>query len=157
MSLLDFLKAAAGEESLHSKLGQWRQKVSMALDVLDSVGAAGAADDVWNASASVQVNDAVYISSANTVDRADATAGSTAIPVIGFVTSKPTPTTAVVQYSGVLPNVFVGLVPGTIYYLSETPGGIVPSGTLFPPGSWNQQVGVAKNTTTLFAAILEAA
>ena len=153
MSLLDYLKAAAGEASLHTKLGQWRQKVSAALD---ASGSAGAADDVWNCPASVQVNGAVYVSGADTVDQADATAGSTKVPVIGFVTSKPTPTTAVVQYSGVLPNVFVGLVPGTIYYLSETPGGIMPAGTLVPPGTWNQQVGVAKSATTLLAAILEA-
>lgn len=153
MSLLDLLVAAAGEASLHTKLGRWRQRVSAKLDAL---GDAGSADDVWNCPSTVQVNDAVYVSGADAVDKADASAGSTAVPVIGFVTSKPTPTTAVVQYSGVLPNVFVGLVPGTIYYLGTTPGSIIPAGTLLPPGSWNQQVGVAKNATTLFASILEA-
>lgn len=33
-TLLDFLKAAAGESSLHTKLGQWRQKISAQVDAL---------------------------------------------------------------------------------------------------------------------------
>jgi hypothetical protein len=35
MKLLDYLKAAAGESSLLSKLGIWRQKVSVAVEALD--------------------------------------------------------------------------------------------------------------------------
>lgn len=37
--LLDFLKAAAGEASLHSKLGQWRQKISVEVDEISSSAA----------------------------------------------------------------------------------------------------------------------
>lgn len=134
-----------GEQSLHSRLGRWVLAVSARLDSSADV------NDVWTCPASVQLNDAVYVSGANAVDQA---AASGAAPVIGFVTSKPTSTTAVVQYSGQVSG-FNGLVAGTVYYLGQAAGSIVPAGTV-QPGPVVQQVGVAKNSTTLLAVILEA-
>lgn len=42
MILLDLLKASGGEESLHSRLGVWRQRISEDLDRLSGGGTAGA-------------------------------------------------------------------------------------------------------------------
>lgn len=152
--LLDLAKALAGERSLHGRVGRW---ILAASAIIDGLGAAETElRDTWSCPANVAVNDAVYVSGADAVDLADATAGGTAFPVIGFVVSKPTATTAVVQYGGLLPNTFVGLVPGGVYYLSETPGQIEPAGIIHPPGTIIQQVGVAKNATTLLVVILEA-
>lgn len=147
--LLDLFKAAAGQLQLSGALGRWAQAVSNFGDL-----ATQSFQDTFSCPSTVQVNDTVYVSGANAVDRANGASGSTANPTIGFVTSKPTPTTCVVQFAGVLPNRFVGLVPGTIYYMGLTPGAIVPAGTIFPGGATIQQVGIAKNSTTLIAVIM---
>lgn len=150
--LLDFAKSVASEKSLHGRLGRWILEVSKALDD----PATSPVSDVWDCPSTVAVNDVVYVSGVDQVDGADASAGSSKIPAIGFVTSKPTPTTAVVQYAGLLPNTFAGLVPGTAYYLGLSPGTIVPAGTLFPPGSTVQQVGVARSSSRMLATVLDA-
>jgi hypothetical protein len=149
--ILSLLKAAAGQIPLTSPLGRWATALSNEADQ----GGAVAAQDVWNCSASVQVNDVVHVSGADTVNQAlDSGDASSQMPAIGFVTSKPSPTTCVVQYSGKLPNVFSGLIPGTLYYVSATQAGkIVPANTIFPGTSLVQQVGVARTTTELVAQI----
>lgn len=93
----------------------------------------------------VAVGEAVYLSAADTVDKADAT-DNTKI-AIGVVTSKPTTTSAVVALFGEAP-VFSGLTPGATYYLATTPGAV----TAVPPsasGNVVQPVGFARNATTL--------
>jgi len=146
--MIDLLKSVAGEIPLSGAFGRWAQALSIETDQGQS---ALSSQDTFSCPGTVSVNDLVYVSGANTVDRANGAAGSPNNPAIGFVVSKPTATTCVVQFSGLLPNVFVGLVPGTIYYMGLTPGVIVPAGTVFPGGSTIQQVGIAKNTTTLIA------
>lgn len=154
--ILSLLKAAAGEISLSSKLGQWAQALSAEADQgVAAVVAASANQDTFSCPSTVSVNDLVYVSGTNTVDRANG-AGTTAIPAIGFVISKPTATSCVVQYSGLLPNVFVGLTPGGVYTLGKTPGALGPPGTLYGPGTTVQQVGIAKSSTKMIAVIGEA-
>jgi hypothetical protein len=153
--LLDLLKSATGEWGVHSAFGRWCLAVSRGVD-----GANAALTDTFTCPAAVAVNDLVYVTAAgDTVDKA--TADQTLAPAfprpgIGFVISKPTPTSCVVQSSGLLPNTFVGLTPGMLYYMGLVPGALVVEGTLMPGGSTNQQVGVAKNATELIAVILEA-
>jgi hypothetical protein len=102
----------------------------------------------------VAVLDAVYISAADTVDKADAD-DTTKQPVIGFVVSKPDPTTAIVRFSGELSG-FAGLTPGKTQYLSTVPGQITetaPSSPPDPPGTIVQPLGFARNATTIVIEI----
>jgi hypothetical protein len=102
--------------------------------------------DLYACLASVSVRDAVYLSAADTVDKADADGVGTQ-PLIGFVVSKPTTTTCRVIYYGEIPG-FSGLTIGVNYFLSETAGGI----TITAPtvgGSIIQKVGFARSATTL--------
>jgi hypothetical protein len=69
------------------------------------------------------------------------------LPARGFVTSKPTPTTAIVQYGGEVDG-FSDLVPGATYYMSPTPGHISSEPPSLP-GNLVQRIGFAKNTTTI--------
>lgn len=94
----------------------------------------------------VAVGDPVYITGSGTADEASATSISTA-PCIGFVTAKPTTTTAIVQVNGFLSGAFAGLTPGSTYFLAVG-GGI----TATPPdtvGNIIQKVGVAVTATEL--------
>lgn len=103
--------------------------------------------DNYNCPTSVAVNDVVYESAgSNNVDRANATSTATG-PAIGFVISKPTTTTCIVQFMGPVSG-FTGLTPDTQYYLTTANGAI---STTPPSGSGNtvQKVGVAKSTTVL--------
>jgi hypothetical protein len=98
----------------------------------------------------VAVGDAVYVSAADTVDKADASAAATT-PVVGFVVSKPLATTAIVQYDGELGG-FAGLTTGARYFLALTAGEIaLPGDADFPTlaGEVVQVLGVARNATTL--------
>jgi hypothetical protein len=97
----------------------------------------------------VAVGDVVYLSAADTVDKASATDDTK--PAIGVVVSKPTATTAVVRWGGTA-SVFAGLTPGATYYLSTVAGTITDTA---PSGSGNivQRLGFAKNATTLFIQI----
>ena len=98
----------------------------------------------------VAVGDAVYLSSANTVDKSDAVSQAT-MPVIGFVKSIAF-FIATVKYSGPLGG-YVGLTSGKVYFArAGTPGAIVKLGDPgFPANSGEvlQRLGYAKNTTTL--------
>lgn len=92
--------------------------------------------------------DAVYISSADTVLKADATATSTA-KIIGFAPLAITATSdGSIQEDGVLAGVLSGATAGDVYFLSETAGQI---STTRPTasGSMVVKVGYAKNATDL--------
>lgn len=100
--------------------------------------------------AGVAVGDAVYITGADAVDKADASAIGTS-PAFGLVRFKPSTTECIVQSSGEM-DVFAGLTAGDTYYLSaSTPGGI----TNVTPGNGEtvQPLGFARNGTTLFVLI----
>lgn len=96
--------------------------------------------------AGVNVLDAVYASAPDTVDRAEADTAK--IPCVGFVYTKPVATSAVIQYSGELAG-FTGLVPGDTYWVGLTPGSITNDVDSYPLGAVVQEVGWARNTTTL--------
>lgn len=104
------------------------------------------ASGLYNCDASISVRDAVYLSASGTCAAADAD-DATKQPLIGIVASKPTATTAVMQYHGEVGG-FVGLTPGATYYLSKTPGqitAVAPS----DPGDIIQRVGFAKTPNVL--------
>lgn len=105
---------------------------------------------IYNCPATVAINDAVFLSAADTVDQA-ASNIVTDRPCVGVVIAKPTATTCEIQYAGELGG-FAGLVPGDTYYLSTTPGILtnVPPST---PGEIVQEVGFARNATTLVVLI----
>jgi hypothetical protein len=92
----------------------------------------------------VSVLDVVYLSSANTVDQADAD-DVTKRPLVGIVIAKPTTTSATVLYYGELDG-FTGLTPGDTYYLSTTPGQLTATAPT-ASGSIQQRVGFARSTT----------
>lgn len=99
---------------------------------------------------SLTLLEVVYLSAADTVDRADAN-NATAVPAIGFAREKLSATQAVVQYNGELDG-FVGLVTGDTYYLSEIAGqvtNVAPTDT----GAIVQEVGFARNPTTMVIKI----
>ena len=95
---------------------------------------------------SIDPNDPVYVTTANNADLADATSIATG-PCIGFVSTKLTATSAVVQTNGFLAG-FTGLVAGDTYFLAVG-GGI----TTTPPntvGNIIQKIGIAVSTTVLW-------
>ena len=92
--------------------------------------------------------DVVYISSADTVSKADASVIATA-KVIGFAPNAITAaSTGAIQENGVLAGVISGATAGTPYFLSTTAGDIA---TARPSGSGEvvYKMGYAKNTTDL--------
>lgn len=113
---------------------------------LDWIERGNLVSDIYSCPISLAVNDAVYISGINAVDKADAN-GSGTYPAIGFIESKPTTTQAIVKFIGELGG-FSGLVAGTTYYLSETAGGITATAPT-AIGTSVQVLGEARDTTTL--------
>ena len=101
------------------------------------------------------IGDAVFVSAADTIDRADATSIATA-PVLGFIQAKPTPTSAILAYAGELGG-FGGLVPGATYFLDQVVGQITTTPPALPgdlgTGKVVQRVGRARNPTTLVLQI----
>ena len=125
------------------------------LSVSSLGGSGGSPSPAYSDFGATSVLDLAYISAADTLAQADATAIATA-PAVGFVSAKPTVNTARLQTSGELAG-FVGLTPGALYYLDQVPGQI----TLTPPalpgdagsGKIVQRVGRARNATTLLIQI----
>lgn len=105
-------------------------------------------DDSYIAEVNVAARDVVYISSADNVSPADASASASS-QAVGFAKAAALATAAVsVRKFGRMDG-FTGLTAGSRYYLdASTPGAITSS---VPSGSGNTiiQVGYAKNTTTL--------
>lgn len=95
----------------------------------------------------VAVGDAVYLTGANAVDRANAGATATT-PVVGFVRSKGTTTTCVVQCVGPLGG-FSSLTPGAVYYLAKTDGQITTNVSAYSGTDTIQRVGEAVSATEL--------
>lgn len=105
----------------------------------------------YSCPAGVAVNDWVYLSAANTVDKADATSIATA-PCIGIVTDKPTPTTADVMQAGGPVTVGSGMTPGVKVWLDKVAG----KHTQAPPslaGNVVQELGYAKSATEIVALV----
>lgn len=94
----------------------------------------------------VAVRDAVYLSAADTVDKADADDAAKQ-PAIGIVVAKPSATQAIVLSDGEVAG-FSGLTTGATQYLSTTPG-VLTEIPPTAPGSMAQPIGFARNPTTL--------
>jgi hypothetical protein len=120
-----------------------------AWDSLDSVESAQSLKNGFTVGAGgVAARDAVYISAADTVSKANADT-STKAQAIGFAASAAAAAASVqVQSEGVVSG-FTGLTPGAIYFLDSSDGAISASA---PTGSGHRvlQVGVAKSATQLF-------
>lgn len=105
---------------------------------------------IYNCDVSVNIGDVVYLSSPDLIDKADAD-DILKQPLIGIVQSKNSLIEAIVLYTGELTG-FVGLIPGSTYFLSKISGQF----TTDPPldeGAIVQKVGFAKNSTTLVVLI----
>lgn len=103
---------------------------------------------LYNSASDVGVTNVVYLSASDTVAKARAN-GMATMPVLGFVSAKPTATTATVVQDGDLGG-FSGLVPGAIYFASATTaGGITADANSIPAGGVVQKLGRARNSTTL--------
>lgn len=119
-----------------------------AWDNLNTVTSAQSVDNAYTAEVTVAARDVVYISSADNVSPAAASAIASSY-AIGFATSAALAAASVeVRSDGVLTG-FTGLTSGARYYLSaSTPGAVtatVPTGT----GNTIVQVGYAKSTTAM--------
>src|SRR4029077_18113206 len=98
---------------------------------------------VYTCLSSAAVGKAVYLSASDAVDDADGT-DNTKMPAIGFINSKPTTTSCIVQYDGEVTGLS-GLTAGTLYYFGAT-GGLTSSTSGL---TTIQTAGIAKDTTTL--------
>lgn len=134
--------------------------VSGALDQLASrvvalEAASGATQQVYSCSSGVTTRDLVFkTSNPGEADLADAS-DPTKMRAIGFASSKPTPTSLVLQSMGELAG-FGGLplVPGTEYFADPTtPGGISAVGGDPTSGQVSQAVGIAKTDDILTISI----
>lgn len=106
----------------------------------------GATPQIYSCPTSASVRDAVYISGPGAADLTDAS-NPAKMPAIGFIATKPTPTTCTIQDEDELAG-FSGLTPGARYYFSQsTPGGITTTAPTAP--GVEQQAGHAKDATTL--------
>lgn len=91
------------------------------------------------------VGDAVYISAANTVAKADAD-DTAKIPAVGLIVSKQSSTSCTVRFNGLVTGL-TSLTAGAIYYLSATAGAITATA---PTAPYAAPIGLAVSTTTLF-------
>lgn len=113
----------------------------------DNLENSEAVESSFTAGEDLAAGDAVYLSAANTVSKADAD-DDTKTRVIGFASAAVLATAAVlVKSSGIVPGL-TGLTAGARYYLSATAGGITSTA---PTSSGHNvmQVGFAKSTTEL--------
>lgn len=106
---------------------------------------------IYTCPATVNVGDAVATTGADQVDKANASVVADR-PVIGVVRAKPTSTTCYVQYYGEC-DVYAGLTPEATYFLSDTVAGAITTTPPSAQGSTVQEVGFARNATTLVVLI----
>lgn len=129
-------------DSTNNKLFAWD---GAAWDDLSTVDSANKVSNNYTAGENLADVDAVYISAADTVSKADA---ATNYQVIGFCDTSALSTASVpVVSEGVLTG-FTGLTAGSRYYLSATAGLVTST---VPVGAGNNvvQIGYAKSTTAM--------
>lgn len=106
----------------------------------------------YTAGAALAAHDVVYVSAADTVSQAVASAPASS-QVIGFAVGAAALSAAVqVQENGIL-NGFTGLTAGARYYLSGTTAGAVTNTIPAASGNTIVQVGYAKSATALHISI----
>jgi hypothetical protein len=115
---------------------------------VDSVvgGSAAPSTGQFTCPSAVQVQDAVYISASGEVSRANAVSSDR---VIGFVISKPTSFSCIVQFSGEVGGFAGALISNSNYFLSLIDGQITPNPMTLTAGSWSHFVGVSRDINTL--------
>ena len=110
------------------------------------------ADEEWDCDADVAVRDLVAVSVSDHVKKADAT-DELKMPGIGFVTSKLTETTCLVRSIGKIEG-FTGLDARETYYADPAVlGGITKTKPVSNGGTVVQEIGFARNGTTLVIVI----
>lgn len=122
-----------------------------AWDNLNQVAAASNVDDIFTAEVNIAARDVVYISSANNVSPASASAAVSS-QALGFATAAASAAASVnVRKLGSLSG-FSALTPGSRYFLNTTAGAITAT---VPAGSGNSiiAVGYARSATVLDIAI----
>lgn len=117
-------------------------------DNLNTVSVASSLDDSYTAEVTITSRQAVYISSADNVSPAVASAAASA-QVVGFATAGASAAASVnVRKSGRLAG-FSALTSGSRYYLDGTTAGSITATTPTGTGHTIVQAGYAKNATTL--------
>jgi hypothetical protein len=106
------------------------------------------AGDLYDCPATVAIGDAVYVSGADTVDKAFAGVPGQTEDAIGVVASKPTGTTCRVVSSGAVGG-YAGLATGQRYFLSDTAAGGITNAAPAGAGEKVQQIGIASSATKL--------
>jgi hypothetical protein len=137
-------------DSTNNALYAWN---GTAWDNLNTVTSAEHIDDIYTAGETLVATDAVYISAADTVSKAECDVATSSY-LIGFATAGAASAAPVtVRKNGYLGG-FSTLTAGARYYLSATAGAITST---LPVGTGNVivQAGYAKNTTTLDIQILQ--
>lgn len=115
--------------------------------VWDNFNTVKAVENSYTAVTALNAAEAVYISAANSVSKASASADATAT-VMGFTAAAALITADVAVKSSGVATGFSGLTAGSRYYLGTTAGAIVSTP---PTGTGNNvvQVGYAKSATAL--------
>lgn len=103
-----------------------------------------AADGTFDCDAGLAADDVVYLDAADHVALADAN-GSGTTTSLGVIVSKPTPTTALVRFCGIVSDAGT-FTAGALQYLSETAGDLTETAPAAPTATI---VGIAVNTTDL--------
>lgn len=116
------------------------------IDALEA--GAAAAQQIYTCPMGATVRQLVYQSGDGAVDLADAS-DPLKMPAIGYIVSKPTPTTCVIQDEDELGG-FVGLTPDVPYYVSPTtPGDHTPTLPDVLAGEVVQQVNTPKTAAII--------
>jgi hypothetical protein len=124
-----------------------------AWDDQSTVTSAANLDNLFTAEVSISARDVVYISSADNVSPAVASAGGAPSRAIGFATAAATATNPVeVRSAGQLAG-FAGLTAGDRYYLSAATAGAVVNSVPTGAGNTIVQVGYARSASELFIDI----
>lgn len=138
-------------DSTNDKLYAW---TGSAWDDLSTVSSAASVENPFTAEVSIAARDVVYISSADNVSPADASAAASSYAIGFAIASASAAASVVVREAGLLTG-FTGLTAGARYYLSaSTPGAVtatIPTAT----GNTVVQCGYAKSTTAMKIQFLQ--
>lgn len=120
-----------------------------AWDDLSTVQSAQRVDNLYIAAVTLVAPEVVYISAANTVDKADVSGGSQASRVVGVIRTGGAAAASVEVTSDGIASGFSSLTPGARYYADPATPGAVTATT--PAGSGNTivQIGYAKSATEI--------
>lgn len=125
-----------------------------AWDDLSTVSSADTIESSYTAGEIIALNDALYISAANTASKALADNTSKSF-VFGFAKAAAAAAASVAAITSGQVGGFSGLTAGSRYYLDGTTAGAIASAAPTGAGKSVTQVGYAKNSTTLNIQFLQ--